>query len=351
MDAALAQRVQRAGDGSGVALDSLADDRYGCNVLVRFDPTGAPRIGGEDFGCTLGVRFLHQADDVATVIARRLDDQARRDVLFTEGRQGADGGVLRQAVQRQGGNVLVAGDATNHGHFDPLHRSDHRSLRVRERRTHLHRHCKAPRNLDTTRVQNLGALGRELEHFVVGDGVERAGARDATRIGAAHPFDVGVDLAALRTERRRQRHGGGVGAAAPQRRDLALGADTLEAGDDDDAPLTQGLLDACGAHLEDACIGVMRVGDDAALRAGVRNRSVTELVQRHRQERHRNPLARREQHVELARRGRVADVRSKRHELVGRVSHGRDHDQHTITRLARARDAFGDVRDELGRRE
>ena len=45
-----------------------------------------------------------------------------------------------------------------------------------------------------------------------------------------------------------------------------------------------------------------RVGDHAGLRAGERPRLVAELRDRHREQRHRDPLARGEQHVELARR-------------------------------------------------
>ena len=55
--------------------------------------------------------------------------------------------------------------------------------------------------------------------------------RDDPRVGGVHAVDVGVDLAHLGAERGRDRDRGGVGAAPPERRDVAVGRDALEAGD------------------------------------------------------------------------------------------------------------------------
>ena len=74
---------------------------------------------------------------------------------------------------------------------------------------------------------------------------------------------------------------------------------------------------------------VRRVGEDAGLRAGQRDGLLAEVVDRHRDERAGDALARREQHVELA------HVRRRRH-LVGEV------DQ-PVGRLAHRRDGPDDV--------
>ena len=60
----------------------------------------------------------------------------------------------------------------------------------------------------------------------------RASGHDA-RVGGVDAVDVGVDLAAG-VERRGERDGGGVGAAAADRGDVHRLGEALEAGDDDD---------------------------------------------------------------------------------------------------------------------
>ena len=73
-----------------------------------------------------------------------------------------------------------------------------------------------------------------LEHLVEVDPGELAGLRHDARVGREHAGHVGVDLARVGAERGGERHGGGVGAAPTEGRDLVLGRDTLEAGDDAD---------------------------------------------------------------------------------------------------------------------
>ena len=81
------------------------------------------------------------------------------------------------------------------------------------------------------------------------------------------PDDVGVDLADVGAERGGQRHRGGVGAAAAERGDRALGGDPLEAGDHRDAPGGDRIADAVASDLDDLGLAVRGVGDDAGLRA------------------------------------------------------------------------------------
>ena len=138
-------------------------------------------------------------------------------------------------------------------------------------------------------------------------------------------------------ERGRQRDRGRVRAAAAERGHVVRrGRDALEAGDEHDLVLRQRGVDALGADLDDLRLGVRRVGDDAGLRAGERDGLVAEVVDRHRAERVRDPLAGRDEHVVLA------WLRPRRHlvgqadQLVGRVTHRRQHRDDLRAGLARS---------------
>ena len=100
--------------------------------------------------------------------------------------------------------------------------------------------------LDRAQLQDAGAGGRHLQRLLVGGEGKLARVGDDARVGAEDAGDVGVDLADVGAERRRQGDRGRVGAAAAERGDVAaLGRDPLEAGDEDDAVLVQRLA-RCG---------------------------------------------------------------------------------------------------------
>ncbi len=84
------------------------------------------------------------------------------------------------------------------------------------------------------------------------------------------------------------------------------------------------------------------------LRTGVGPGLVSEIVNRHREQRHRDPLARGEQHVQLTTGRQWADLVSEVEQFVGRVAHrGDDHDD-VVSGLAGGDDALGDPLDPLG---
>ena len=87
------------------------------------------------------------------------------------------------------------------------------------------------------------------------------------------------------------------------------------------------------------------VGDHAGLRAGERLRLVAELGDRHRDQRHRDPLAGGEQHVELARRRQRRHLLGEVAQLVGGVAHRGDDDDDVVARLAGVDDPLGDPLD------
>ena len=102
------------------------------------------------------------------------------------------------------------------------------------------------------RCSTLAPHGGELEHLLVGDVRHLARGGHDPRVGGEHAVDVGVDLADVGVERRGERHGGGVGAAAAERGDvLGVLGDALEAGDDQDRALVERRLDAAGRDVDD----------------------------------------------------------------------------------------------------
>jgi len=93
---------------------------------------------------------------------------------------------------------------------------------------------------------------------------------------------------------------------------------------------------------------VLGVGDDAGLGAGERARLVAEVVDRHGQHRHRHPLTRGEQHVELTGRRQRRDLVGEVDQLVRRVPHRRDDDDDLVAGLLGVDDALRDALDAGG---
>ena len=211
---------------------------------------------------------------------------------------------------------------------------------------HVDGHVVAAGVLDAAQVQDLGARGGHLQHLLGGEPVELAGGGHDPRVGGEDAVDVGVDLAHLGTERGRQRHRGGVGRAAAERGDvLGVLGDALEAGHDGDVAGPDGVLDPARRDVDDLGLAVRGVGDHAGLGAGERLRLVAELGDRHRDQRHRDPLAGGEQHVELARRRQRRHLLGEVAQLVGGVAHrGDDHDD-VVARPAGVDDPLGDPLD------
>ena len=104
----------------------------------------------------------------------------------------------------------------------------------------MHRDAVAAGVFDATQHQYLGAASGQLEHLLEGDRVQLLRVGHDARVGGEDAVHVGVDLADIGVQRRGQRDGGGVRAAAAQRGDVAaVLADALEAGDQHDHPLVQ----------------------------------------------------------------------------------------------------------------
>ena len=209
-------------------------------------------------------------------------------------------------------------------------------------------HVEAAGHLDAAEHHDLGAARRQLQHLLVGDEVQLAGLGHDARVGGVDAVHVGVDLADLGAQGGRQSHRGGVGAAAAQRGHVLVGGDALEAGDQHDLVLVEGLADAVGPDVEDLGLGVHRVGDDAGLRAGEGDGVVAQVVDGHGQQGRRDALAGGEEHVHLARGRVLGDLLGHLDELVGGVASGGDHRDHRVSRLAGIDDAVGHAFDAGG---
>ena len=216
----------------------------------------------------------------------------------------------------------------------------------------MDRHAVAAGVLDTAQVQDLRTGRRHLEHLLGGDPVQLAGGRHDARVGGEDAVHVAVDLADLGAERGGQGDSGGVGGAAAERGDvLGVLGDALEPGHDRDRAVADRGLDPARRDVDDLGLAVRRVGDHAGLGAGERLGGVAELGDRHRDQRHRDPLAGGEQHVELARRRQRRHLLCEVAQLVGGVAHRGDHDHHVVAGPAGRDDPLGDALDAGGVRD
>ena len=232
---------------------------------------------------------------------------------------GGDARTVRDALDRDLRLRGVVGDGRDDGLF-------HRGVLLHdpgaglpgEARSDVQRHAVAARELDRAQHETRPPVAA-ISIISSKETCARRRAVGTTRGSAEKtPGHVGVDLAHVCLQRSRQGDGGDVGAAAPQRRDVPLGGHALKPRDDGNQSRVERLAEPVGPDLEDLGAGVVGVGDDPRLAAGEGRRSHAAVGQRHAHQRHRDPLAGREQHVELAR--RVASARRRPRAGSGRRS-------------------------------
>ncbi len=265
------------------------------------------------------------------------------------------GGLARPVRHAVDGDLAFAPVVRDAGddrlfHREVLHRAGHRGAgELGVGAADVHRDVVAAGVLDAPQHEDLRPAGGELQHLLVGDGVQPPGVGDDPRVGGEDAVHVGVDLADVGVQRRRHRDRGGVRAAAAQGGDvLGVLADALEAGDDDDRALVQRGPQPARGDVDDPRLAVAGGGDHPGLRAGERPRLVAVGGDRDRQQRHRDALAGGQQHVQLAT-GRVrGDLRGLVQQVVGGVAHRGDHHDHVVAGPLGLHDPLGDALDALG---
>ena len=78
----------------------------------------------------------------------------------------------------------------------------------------MQRYPEAAGVLHGAQVEDLGAVGGQLQGLLAGEGLDALGGGDDAGVGGEQAVDVGVDLADVGVEGGGQGDGGGVGAAA-----------------------------------------------------------------------------------------------------------------------------------------
>ena len=225
---------------------------------------------------------------------------------------------------------------------------DRRAGLVVVRRAHPQGHVLAARVLDGAQVQHLGPARGHLEHLLVGDGLEQSRVADDARVGRVDAVDVGVDLADVGLHGGGHRHGRGVRATAAEGGDLlGVHADALEPRDEGDMVLGEGGVDAPGRDVDDPRVAVLARGHHPGLRPGERACAPALGVDRHGEQGVGDPLAGRQEHVELPRRRARVDLHREVGQLVGGVAHGGGDDHDVVAVLAGAHDPLGHPADAL----
>ena len=223
------------------------------------------------------------------------------------------------------------------------------SVAVVKRRPDVDGHPGVAGELDRAKHQHARAAGREVEHLLVGDRPQLRRRRHDPGIGRVDAVDVGVDLADVRPQRGGERDRGRVGAAATERRHVAAGRDALEAGDDRDLPL--GERGAAPARPGSRRCAPAPCAPSVTIPAWspVNDSAASpELVERDREQGDRDPLARGEEHVELARVRRAGELSgsSSSSSVVAPIAETTTHT--SSPELGRRSDPPRDVRDPFG---
>ena len=174
-------------------------------------------------------------------------------------------------------------------------------------------------------------------------------ASGTTRGSVVDAVDVGVDQAFIGLDRRRHGHGRGIGTAAAQRGDVAVGVHALEARHDDHAAGVKVGADARVVDRGDAGLGVGRVGAHGHLPAGVAARGHAFGLQRDGQQAAAGLLAGGGDHVELAAVRHGRNLARQAQQAIGLARHGRRHHDNLVACGVPLRDATRHIPDALDR--
>jgi len=141
---------------------------------------------------------------------------------------------------------------------------------------------------------------RQFAQFLPGQPRVALGMGNLSGVGSQDTVHILADLAVGGAQGRCQGHRRGIAAPSAESGDFLLSADALEPGHHHHGARGQGLANAVAPDLEDAGIGMARVGNDATLAAGETDGGAIHIGQRHGQQAHGNALAHGKEHVQLA---------------------------------------------------
>jgi len=202
-------------------------------------------------------------------------------------------------------------------------------------------------NLDRARVHDLGAERGEFQDLIIRHLVHFFRIRDHTRVRGINAVHVSINFAMLGLERYRERHGRQIRTAPAERGDLTCRRLPLKPGHDHDLALNKRLFDAIRADILDACLAMKSIGNNADLWSRKRNRFMAQFMDRHREQRDRDLLSGREQHVHLALLRVRIDLFRKVDQIVGHISHRGNDDHDLVARLLSFDNTLSDSQDLL----
>ena len=193
-------------------------------------------------------------------------------------------------------------------------------------------------------MEDLRPLAGQFQHLVEGDLVQFASSLHVPGIGGVDALHVGIDLAQVGLQGRRQGHCRGVGAAPAQGGDVVELVQALEAGDDDDGvvPVQLG-LDALGVDGLDAGAAVVAVGLEARLPAGEGDHREAQGLDGHGAEGAGDLLSGGQQHIHLTLGRPGVDLLRLFDQVVGGVALGGQHRHHLVALAVGLRDDPGHV--------
>ena len=192
-------------------------------------------------------------------------------------------------------------------------------------------------------VEHLGAQAGQFQHLVEGDLLQLAGPLHRAGVGGVYAVHVGVDLAQIGMEGRRQGHRRGVRAAPAQGGDVAVLVDALEPGHQHDLVLVQLGLDALGLDALDAGVAVSGIGVHARLPAGEGDHLIAHPLNGHGAQGDGDLLAGGQEHIHLPLGGVGIELLGLGDQVVGGVPLGGEHHHHAVALLIGLGDDPGHV--------
>ena len=204
------------------------------------------------------------------------------------------------------------------------------------------------RKFHASRLHDFRAERRHFQKFLVRHFGDFAGVFDHARVGCVDAADVGVDLADVGFESRRQRDCRKVASAASERGNVAVAVDSLKARDYHDLAARQAFANVAARDFHYSCAGVGVVGNNARLRARSRHRFDSQRVQRHRRKRDCLLFADGKEHVHLALVGRCGKRFRSGDEFVRHAAAGGDDHDDAVSAVHERFDSLCDIEYSVG---